>query len=253
MPNPNIYVNNQGQNIFDNNGHLVLRRALGINRFQQSANGGFILSPNGARTRKTDPYYINASYTAFSASVQNPFGTVTHGIVSRTPANTVIFIIPPAITAISVEGGGFYRTSLGYFVGRIGATYAIASSYPANTKFELVFDKLQMSPNHITNSRPEVKISLTDDHSLYSNVSTKGAYDWESAAPRLDYTFAIGEDVRLDISAYPLFYLGGNMSIYISSYTDFHTALGNPTPDYFVGRFGINPLELVPRILVTPP
>ncbi len=253
MPNSNIYVNNQGEKLFDNSGHLVLRRALGIARQQKSANGAFLMSPNGARTRKVDPYYINAKYTAFSASVQSPFGTITHGIVSKTPANTVIFIIPPAITAISVEGGGFFGTSLGYFVGRIGATYEIAASYAVGTKFELVFDKLQMSQYHITNSKPELKISLTDDHSLYSNVGAKGAYDWESASPRLDYNFTIGENVRLDISNYPPHYLGGNMSIYLSSYTDFHTALSNPIPDYFVGSFGINPIECVPRLLVTPP
>ncbi len=255
MPNPNIYVNNQGENLFDNAGHLVLRRALGIAKQQQSANGSFLMSLNGARTRKSDPYYINAKYTAFSASVQNPFGTITHGIVSKTPADKVIFIIPPAIVAISVEGGGLFGagSSLGYFVGRIGATYEIGVSYPANTKFELVFDKLMMSPNHITNSKPQLKLSLTDDHAQYSNVTTKGSYNWESATPLFTYTFYIGEDIRINISNKISSFLGSNMSIYLSSYTDLNTPFLNPTNDYFVGRFGVSPLECVPRILVSPP
>lgn len=84
MPNKNILIDNKGNKIFDNAGHLVLLRALGINRRGVSANGANVRSDNGALTidEPTDPYYIGPIRSAFSRATRlnnfaPPFDVIT--------------------------------------------------------------------------------------------------------------------------------------------------------------------------------
>jgi hypothetical protein len=260
----NIIVDNNGEHMVDDQGHLVLARSLGINRFGKSANGAFMQSELGARDSLfTPPYYLNASYTAYSAYKSTFYSSaILEGHSNNATSGLFFAKDANAISSPFYFHCGVWNTNQvgGMIRAVLGATYDLNASYPANTTFDFEINHGLYEAPFTKNASPLLWITA-DNHALYNTVPvSKTVKDWEIAARVYGYTFGFStETIRIRVLRSRLApYFGSRFSIVFTSYIEEYSTIQNPISEAFLGKeasldFSLRPITMIPRILVTPP
>lgn len=168
-----------------------------ILRQDRSKFGTFIRSPIGIRTQAPSvSTVIPLLFGCHSSRIDRPFGTIVpNNMITETYASD-----PSAQYVVGLTNnlvGDAFRQ-------RIGLTFAIPSM--AATKYTMNFNFVATTPFGIS-----LYASSADYSSLYSTVSNKAAWDWESHLDSLVASDVNANDVVIPASAFTAF-LGGNMS-----------------------------------------